>query len=354
MATALASVSKSSAGTTRDTRPLRSASAASMVRPVRIRSMALALPIARVSRCEPPMPGSTPSLISGWPNFAVSAAISRSHIIASSQPPPSACPATAAIVGVRTAASLAQGAKKSSSKTSENARLRHFFDVGARGERFRRPGDDDRSDAAIVVEFGCRGGDFAHDLAVERVERFRPVQRDDADPLVALDQDGFVRIRRCRHCGCLSRTSDRRRQVRNMGQRRPRSRRPAMPATTSDCGPYRPAARGCPPPGRVSAATRTTPDSPGSERLPACQAWRRGALPPASPTARRESGWRSGWRRRGRPRRHGRAVRRRCRQRCHRRSTGRSNHVERQGHWVAVRLRGRRLPARRRRRRWPG
>ena len=65
VATALASVSKSSAGTTRDTRPLRSASAASMVRPVRIRSIALALPMARVSRCEPPMPGRTPSLISG-------------------------------------------------------------------------------------------------------------------------------------------------------------------------------------------------------------------------------------------------------------------------------------------------
>ena len=82
--------------------------------------MALALPIARVSRCEPPMPGSTPSLISGWPNFAVSAAISRSHIIASSQPPPSAYPATAAMVGVRVAANLPHGAKKSAAKTSAN------------------------------------------------------------------------------------------------------------------------------------------------------------------------------------------------------------------------------------------
>ena len=89
-ATAFASSSSVSAGTTRDTRPLRSASAASMVRPVRMRSIALALPMARVSRCDPPMPGSTPSLISGWPNLAVSAAIRMSHIIASSQPPPSA------------------------------------------------------------------------------------------------------------------------------------------------------------------------------------------------------------------------------------------------------------------------
>ena len=42
-----------------------------------------------------------PMVISGWPNFAVSAAMIMSHIIASSQPPPSAYPATAAITGLR-------------------------------------------------------------------------------------------------------------------------------------------------------------------------------------------------------------------------------------------------------------
>ena len=42
-----------------------------------------------------------PSLISGWPNFALSAAITKSASIASSQPPPSAKPATAAITGFR-------------------------------------------------------------------------------------------------------------------------------------------------------------------------------------------------------------------------------------------------------------
>ena len=45
-----------------------------------------------VSRCDPPMPGVTPSLISGWPNLAVSAAMMKSAIIATSQPPPSAKP----------------------------------------------------------------------------------------------------------------------------------------------------------------------------------------------------------------------------------------------------------------------
>ena len=89
-AAASASSINLSAGTTRLTRPERSASAASIIRPVRQRSIALDLPIARVSRWVPPMPGMVPSVISGWPNFAVSEAMMMSHIIASSQPPPSA------------------------------------------------------------------------------------------------------------------------------------------------------------------------------------------------------------------------------------------------------------------------
>ena len=76
--------------------------------------MALALPTWRISRCVPPAPGMTPSLISGWPNLAVSAARMMSHIMASSQPPPSAKPATAAMVGLRQRATRSQVAMKSS------------------------------------------------------------------------------------------------------------------------------------------------------------------------------------------------------------------------------------------------
>ena len=67
--TFIASSIRFAAGTTRATSPDFSASAASIMRPVRIISMALALPTARVSRCVPPMPGMTPSLISGCPNL---------------------------------------------------------------------------------------------------------------------------------------------------------------------------------------------------------------------------------------------------------------------------------------------
>ena len=53
----------------------------------------------RASRCVPPAPGSTERLVSGRPNRAVEDAMRMSHAIASSQPPPSANPFTAAIVG---------------------------------------------------------------------------------------------------------------------------------------------------------------------------------------------------------------------------------------------------------------
>ena len=64
-------------------------------------SSALAGPTSRGSRCVPPKPGMIPRSISGWPKEAESAAMRTSQPIASSQPPPSAMPLTAAIVIVR-------------------------------------------------------------------------------------------------------------------------------------------------------------------------------------------------------------------------------------------------------------
>ena len=78
------------AGTTLLTNPHRSASSASINRPVRFISIALDLPTKRVNLCVPPNPAEIPRLISGWPNLAVSEQIMKSHIIASSHPPPNA------------------------------------------------------------------------------------------------------------------------------------------------------------------------------------------------------------------------------------------------------------------------
>ena len=90
--------------TTRATRRERWASSAERKRPVRIMSIASALPTARVSRCVPPAPGMTPTPVSGWPNCALSEATIRSHAMASSQPPPRQYPETAATSGVQSPA----------------------------------------------------------------------------------------------------------------------------------------------------------------------------------------------------------------------------------------------------------
>jgi hypothetical protein len=90
VATFTASSTRSSEGTMRLTSPERSASSASIIRAVSTISMALDLPTKRVRRWVPPEPGMTPRLISGWPNLAPSPARMKSHIMASSQPPPSA------------------------------------------------------------------------------------------------------------------------------------------------------------------------------------------------------------------------------------------------------------------------
>ena len=69
------------------------------MRPVKINSFARAGPTNRARRWVPPAPGMTPSLISGWPKVASSAAIRISAHRASSQPPPRAYPLTAATTG---------------------------------------------------------------------------------------------------------------------------------------------------------------------------------------------------------------------------------------------------------------
>ena len=65
-----------------------------------------------------------PSVISGWPNSAVSEATIMSQVSASSQPPPSAKPDTAAIIGVRHAPRRVQKAAVEVTMASWNVRSR--------------------------------------------------------------------------------------------------------------------------------------------------------------------------------------------------------------------------------------
>ena len=114
--------------------------------------MALALPTWRISRCVPPEPGMTPSLISGWPNLAVSAAMMMSHIMASSQPPPSAKPATAAIDRLAAARDAVPPGDEVLLVGRHVGLGLHLLDVGAGGERLLAAGDDDAADAVVGLE----------------------------------------------------------------------------------------------------------------------------------------------------------------------------------------------------------
>ena len=90
-------------GTTSSTRPSLRAFAARTDLPVRIRSMACAMPISAGSRCVPPPPGMSPSCTSGCPSCVLrsSEAIRYVQARASSSPPPNAGPWMAATTGLR-------------------------------------------------------------------------------------------------------------------------------------------------------------------------------------------------------------------------------------------------------------
>ena len=102
-ASACASSSSASAGTTRDTKPMRCASAASMMSPVSRSSAAFDAPTMRGSNQYPVTSALSPIFTKSWPKRACSDARRMSHSTAMSIPMPSATPFTAATVGVSSA-----------------------------------------------------------------------------------------------------------------------------------------------------------------------------------------------------------------------------------------------------------
>src|SRR5918998_1430534 len=88
LAMSRARASASPSGTTSLTRPMRSASLASMASPRYMSFIARAGPTSSGSRNRPPLPGTTPSLTSGSANFAPWPVILRSQAMEISHPPP--------------------------------------------------------------------------------------------------------------------------------------------------------------------------------------------------------------------------------------------------------------------------
>src|SRR6185436_1810310 len=69
----------------------------------------------------------------------------------------------------------------------------HLLDVGAGGECLFAAGDQDTADIVIGLEVVDGRRNLAKHTERQRVEHFRPVQRDDADRALALDNDVFER-----------------------------------------------------------------------------------------------------------------------------------------------------------------
>src|SRR5215467_3623856 len=140
-----AAVMSSATGTTRSTRPMRSASAAGTRMPVRIISRALPRPTRRGSRWVPPPPGMMARLISVRPSCASSAAMRISQARASSRPPPRAKPWTAAMMGC-------EHRSISARKSSRLRDSRKWVGVGgSRNSRMSAPAQKARSPAPVMT-----------------------------------------------------------------------------------------------------------------------------------------------------------------------------------------------------------
>ena len=179
----------SAAGTTFVTSPAAFASAAGIARPVRISSMASADPTARVRRCVPPAPGITPIRISGWPNWASSPATMRSHVMASSQPPPSAKPRTAAISGSPMAPMRSHAVKWPSACSRSG--------LWSASSTMSAPAANARSPAPVRTMTRIRSsrssasswlGQLFQEREAERVARLGSIDGHERDAVMALDR----------------------------------------------------------------------------------------------------------------------------------------------------------------------
>jgi hypothetical protein len=102
-------------------------------------------------------------LISGWPNFALSAHRMKSHIIASSQPPPEREARDRGDHRLAAAGDALPLGRDEVGLVDVHVCLGlHVLDVGAGRERLLAAGDHDRADVLVRLEGVDRRGEFAH------------------------------------------------------------------------------------------------------------------------------------------------------------------------------------------------
>src|SRR5262249_21367217 len=71
----------------------------------------------------------------------------------------------------------------------ERGRAREVADVRSGREGTARPREDDRPDRRVRVERLERLDELRHQLSRQRIERLRPVERDERERLLSLDED---------------------------------------------------------------------------------------------------------------------------------------------------------------------
>ena len=113
----------------------------------------------------------------------------KSHIIAISHPPPSANPATAAMTGLRTRVTFSQPADEVAEEGLGERLVLHLLDVGAGGERLLGAGQHDRANRRIGLERLERCVEVLDQRRRQRIQHLRPVEPDEADAAVGLDDD---------------------------------------------------------------------------------------------------------------------------------------------------------------------
>ena len=138
VASSLTVASSRSCGTTRFTRPMRSASAASITSARSTSSLARCMPTRRGSSHDPPKSTTRPRLAKISLNRARSEATIRSQPSARLQPAPAATPLTAAIVGLASSCRRERGLPDDAHPGQRAARRRRGRPP-CRGRRDRRP-----------------------------------------------------------------------------------------------------------------------------------------------------------------------------------------------------------------------
>ena len=71
----------------------------------------------------------------------------------------------------------------------DRRRTRKLGGVGPRGEGALRAAEDDAAHGFVVVELLEHARELLHQLVRERIQRVRPVEEDDCDRLLALQED---------------------------------------------------------------------------------------------------------------------------------------------------------------------